>query len=269
MPRLSILCLVPAALWSADLQTALERACAGKTGSAIVAEIATGKLLASYRAEAGRTRAEPPGSAIKPFTLAAWMDSHGGGVPPAWPCPRQLRIGGRRLDCTHPVLPGPMDAASALAYSCNCWFAHIALEMKPADFARALRSVAGQVSTAITPEHLQLQAIGEWGVAVTPIELLAAYRKLAQRRAGPALRPVFEGLDGAVTYGSAQLAAAAGLEIAGKTGTGLGHAWFAGFAPARAPEIVVVVFLDQGRGGADAAPIAGEIFRAYAHREGR
>ena len=47
----------------------------------------------------------------------------------------------------------------------------------------------------------------------------------------------------------------------------MGHAWFAGFAPAQAPEIVVVVLLDQGRGGTDAAPIAGEIFRAYARRE--
>jgi cell division protein FtsI/penicillin-binding protein 2 len=251
------------------LQSAVERACAGRPGAALVAEISTGRLLASYRPERARTRAEPPGSVLKPFTLAAWMDAHAGAAPPAWPCPRQLRIAGRRLDCTHPAPAAPLDAAAAIAYSCNCWFAHLALELKPAEFAAALRPLAAQVSTAVTAEDLQLQAIGEWGIQVTPTELLAAYRKLALRRAGAALRPVFEGLDGAVVYGTAQLAAAPELQVAGKTGTGLGHAWFAGFAPAPAPEIVVVVFLDRGRGGADAAPIASEIFRAYARRERR
>ena len=269
MARLLLACLLPLALRGADLQPALERACAGRQGAALAADVATGKLLAAYHAELARTRAEPPGSALKPFTLAAWMDAHGGAPPPAWPCPRRLRLAGRRLDCTHPVLAMPLDAAAAIAYSCNCWFAHLAQSLKPAEFAQALRGVAAQVSTAVTAEDLQLQAIGEWGIEVTPLELLTAYRKLALRRAGPSLRPVFEGLEGAVAFGSAQLAAAPELEVAGKTGTGLGHAWFAGFAPARAPEIVVVVFLDQGRGGSDAAPIAAEIFRAYANREHR
>ena len=42
------------------------------------------------------------------------------------------------------------------------------------------------------------------------------------------------------------------------------HAWFAGFAPADDPEIVVVVFVDFGEGGASAAaPIARQIMDAY------
>ena len=263
MPRLSLLCIVSFAAWSADLQPAVERACAGKPAVAVVAEVRTGKLMAAFRPELARSRAAPPGSALKPFTLAAWMDAHAGQQPPVWPCPRQLRLAGRRLDCTHPMLAIPVDAPGAVAYSCNCWFAHLALDLKPAQLAHALHGIASQVSAALTAEDLQLQAIGEWGIELTPMELLSAYRKLALRRAESALQPLFEGLEGAVAYGSAQLAAAPGLEVAGKTGTGKGHAWFAGFAPAQAPEIVVVVFLDQGRGGADAAPIAGEIFRAY------
>ena len=263
MPRFYLLCIVPLAACGADLQSAVERAFAGRQGAAVVADVATGKLLGSYRPEQARTRPAPPGSALKPFTLMAWMEAHAGAKPPQRACPRQLRLAGRRLDCTHPVLAMPLDAASAIAYSCNCYYARLALELKPADFARALRRVAAQVSTAVTAEDLQLQAIGEWGIEVTPMELLEAYRKLALRRGGPELRPAFEGLEGAVTYGSAQLAGAPGWQAAGKTGTGLGHAWFAGFAPPQAAEIVVVVFLDHGRGGADAAPIAGEIFRAF------
>ncbi|MGH6691273.1 MAG: penicillin-binding protein 2, partial [Gammaproteobacteria bacterium] len=65
-----------------------------------------------------------------------------------------------------------------------------------------------------------------------------------------------------------------GLDIAGKTGTaqmianskasrGEDHAWFAAFAPAREPEVVVVVLVERGgKGGQVAAPIAKKIFNA-------
>jgi penicillin-binding protein 2 len=65
----------------------------------------------------------------------------------------------------------------------------------------------------------------------------------------------------------------AGLDVAGKTGTaqtianskadkGQDHAWFASFAPARAPEVVVVVLVERGgKGGQVAAPIARKILR--------
>jgi penicillin-binding protein 2 len=65
-----------------------------------------------------------------------------------------------------------------------------------------------------------------------------------------------------------------GLDIAGKTGTaqiiaksradkGQDHAWFAAFAPAHDPEMVVVVLEERGgKGGQVAAPIARKIFSA-------
>jgi penicillin-binding protein 2 len=65
-----------------------------------------------------------------------------------------------------------------------------------------------------------------------------------------------------------------GLDIAGKTGTaqtianskasrGEDHAWFAAFAPAKDPEVVVVVLVERGgKGGQVAAPIAKKIFNA-------
>jgi cell division protein FtsI/penicillin-binding protein 2 len=260
-----LLALQPAA-WCAGLDAALARAMSGKPGTAVVADVASGRIVASHRLELARTRAASPGSAIKPFTLRAWLETHGADVAEKWMCPRQLRISGRRLDCTHPDLAVPLAAAGALAYSCNTYFAHLALGLRAAEFARSLRRVAATVSSASTPEELQLQALGEWGIEVTPMELLQAYRRLALERDNPALAAVFEGLDGAVEYGSARLAGTPGLHVAGKTGTGLGHAWFAGFAGAskEKPEIVVVIFLDQGRGGSDAAPVAGEVFKAFA-----
>ena len=39
------------------------------------------------------------------------------------------------------------------------------------------------------------------------------------------------------------------------------HAWFAGFAPTDEPKIAIVVFLEEGgRGGLNAAGLAGKIF---------
>lgn len=63
-----------------------------------------------------------------------------------------------------------------------------------------------------------------------------------------------------------------GLDIAGKTGTaqtlskpwkGYDNAWFAAYAPAKDPEVVVVVLVERGgHGGDTAAPIARKIFNA-------
>jgi cell division protein FtsI/penicillin-binding protein 2 len=259
MIRTALLGLLVWSAQGASLQPAMQRAMQGTPGSAVAIEIATGKLLAAYRPDLAQGRAASPGSVLKPFTLAAWIEAHPGQAAPVRPCPRQLRLNGRRVDCTHPILAAPLDAAAALAYSCNCYFARLALDLRPANLARALRALAGNVAQARTPEELQLQGIGEWGIQVTPMELAAGYRRLAQQRARPESGPILEGLEGAVAYGSGQLAAAPGAGVVGKTGTGAGHAWFAGFTR----ELVVVVFVQQGKGASDAAPIAGEIFRAW------
>ena len=72
--------------------------------------------------------------------------------------------------------------------------------------------------------------------------------------------------------GTASAAAVPGFDVAGKTGTaqivhdsdaarGQEHAWFAGYAPAGNPQVVVVVLVERGgSGGRVAAPIARQIF---------
>ena len=87
---------------------------------------------------------------------------------------------------------------------------------------------------------------------------------MALKLAKPEMRPIREGLEGAVEFGTAQNARVAGAGIAGKTGTvispqGEPVAWFAGFLPKAA----LAVMLPGRSGGADAAPIARRIFEAY------
>jgi penicillin-binding protein 2 len=77
-----------------------------------------------------------------------------------------------------------------------------------------------------------------------------------------------------VKEGTGGLARVPGLDIAGKTGTaqtiaksdaskGQDHAWFASFAPADDPQVVVVVLVERGgKGGQVAAPIARQIYEA-------
>jgi penicillin-binding protein 2 len=130
---------------------------------------------------------------------------------------------------------------------------------------------------AKSPEQEQLQAIGEWGVQVTPLELAEAYRSLAivQSRHDEKLAQLFAGLEQSVAYGMGHEAQPAQpMKVAGKTGTAPAdegtwtHGWFAGYAPARDPEIVVVVFLEKGHGGSDAAAVAREVFDAFAKLHG-
>jgi cell division protein FtsI/penicillin-binding protein 2 len=182
------------------------------------------------------------------------------------------------MDCTHPHSPDPFDAVTALAYSCNYYFASLARSLRNSDLMEAFTraglasqtglypgEAVGEISAPTSVEARQLLALGEANIRITPLELLSAYRKLAlQRKRWPL---ALTGLEAATEYGTARLARPPGLKVAGKTGTALdpgsgqAHAWFAGFAPADSPRIIVVVFLEQGTGGRDAAPVARELFQ--------
>lgn len=220
------------------------------SGAAVVVRVSDGALLRAENESAVRDQAAAPGSAIKPWILEALRP---------WrlhPCSLRLRIGPHRLDCTHAPLAAPVDAATALAASCNRWFAAQAAAADPDAVLARLREGGVEVARADGREALQLQVLGLAGVRITPMDMARAYRRLALR--GDPV--VLSGLRRAVTEGTAQSAGTAGLDVAGKTGTSADGAWFAGFAPAATPRFVIVVFQPGGRGGRDAAPLARELF---------
>jgi penicillin-binding protein 2 len=88
---------------------------------------------------------------------------------------------------------------------------------------------------------------------------------------------------GGTAYHAREGAGLTGVDMAGKTGTAQvshfvargaeaekvwyqnrEHAWFAGYAPTRSPEVAVVVLVEHGgAGGKHAAPIAFQVVRAY------
>ncbi len=151
----------------------------------------------------------------------------------------------------------------------------------------------GQGPVSVTPiQALRLASIiATGGDVVTPHVLLRAEREpeaSLKWRVGhlpieSSTARIRDGMWGSVNnQGTGRLAAIAGLDVCGKTGTVqlLGierrkelqrdlsgredHSWFVGFASRDNPEIAVVVFLEHGgMGGQAAAPLGRDMILAY------
>ena len=143
-------------------------------------------------------------------------------------------------------------------------------------------------------------SIGQGQLQVTPLQLAVAYSAIAnggtvvQPHVGDALLSPSGAVDRKLRFPAARRlhltdvwairqglyeAAHSGtsaavfsqfpIPVAGKTGTaqnghGSDHSWYASWAPAGNPKVVVVVLIEHGGFGADAAaPAAREIYRAY------
>jgi cell division protein FtsI/penicillin-binding protein 2 len=303
--------------YNETLQRATDRAMEKRIGAMVVADAATGQILAAAALDLAAHRLARPGSTVKPFVLMALLESGKLDARQRLLCRRPLRIGGVRMDCAHASSIVDLNAEEAIAYSCNSYFAEAATRLNGAELVQTLRragldspsglvkeEASGRIEMPRDREMLQLEALGDRGIEVTALELLSAYRKLAlQKRNGAGAAggassaptdglnasaginagaginggasgtgrdaTVFAGLEESVAYGMAHAANVEGLKIAGKTGTAASresvrtHGFFVGYAPAERPEIVVVVYLEQGNGG-DAAGLARGVFVAAA-----
>lgn len=141
--------------------------------------------------------------------------------------------------------------------------------------------------------------IGQGEIQVTPLQLASAYAALAAdgircrphvvARIDSAGHAVFrrkierepmpfadqniaiikQAMTRVVEHGTATSARLNEVTVAGKTGTAQNpprqdHAWFVGYAPADAPEVAFAVIVENaGHGAAIAAPIVGQLVRAW------
>src|SRR3954471_5545416 len=277
----ALLALALPCLGQQKLQSAVDDAMRGRQGTAIVLDLRTNKIIASHDLETAARRVATPGSTMKTFVLIKLLETGKAKASERYVCPRYVRIAGKRLDCAHPDLPGPIDPMDALAWSCNAYFAVAARRLTPAEVADALRRAGvtsptgwvkdealGTVSTAASEEQLGLQALGEWGVMTTPLALLKAYAGLAGRLDDANVKLAWQGMEHSVAYGMARAAQVSKVRIAGKTGTAAQpgsattHGWFVGLAPAEKPEVALVIYVEHGR-GLDAAALAKPILAAY------
>jgi len=270
---------------AARLQNQVNRAMQNVPGAFLVVDVESRSVLAAHRMDLASRQLEAPGSTLKPFLLMSLLESGRLDANEQFLCRKPLRIGAAQMDCTHPSQVKELDASSAIAYSCNSYVAEVALRLNGAELAELLRRAGldspsglidhearGRIDMASTQEDLQLEALGYRGIEVTPLELLEAYRRLAVRKRQDDLgvdAPVFRGLEDSVAFGMAHAAFVEGMKIAGKTGTSVArnsqqtHGYFVAYAPAQRPQIVLVVYLAQGR-GLDAAAVAQPVLQAFA-----
>jgi peptidoglycan glycosyltransferase len=144
----------------------------------------------------------------------------------------------------------------------------------------------GQGETLVTPLQMALVAstVANDGVLMRPRLVTSLTGKNGTRRIGPdeigrvlspadaraiqvAMRRAVEGELGRQFTTGAKVE---GVPTAGKSGTaelggaGESHSWFIGFAPVDQPRIAIAVLVEQaGRGGAVAAPMAGDLMERF------
>jgi cell division protein FtsI/penicillin-binding protein 2 len=244
------------------VKDALAQALRGTQASAVVLDTRTGAVLASV----GKASRATPGSAVKPLLLEYALEHNIVNAELEVYCRRNLHVGGRALPCTHPADHPVFTAESAVAESCNTWFAELARRYSGPELEAALNDahLPHAPMVAANVEQRQLAVLGLVGVTTSPLELAMAYRDLFERM--PPTGPVALGLKESVSYGMANPAAVPGVTILGKTGTASDvreawtHGWFAGGIPGR---VVIVIYVPHGDGGTSAA-LARKFFASIA-----
>lgn len=154
----------------------------------------------------------------------------------------------------------------------------------PADMDKAHLAQAsfGQGEVLATPLEIALatSAVANEGELMKPymVQRVLDYHQNVLKETRPEvwLRPLTSDVAAqvrdlmvqVVNVGTGTSAAIGGVQVAGKTGTaevenGEPHAWFAAFAPASDPHVVVVAMVENaGTGGSVAAPIARQVIAA-------
>ncbi len=191
---------------------------------------------------------------------------------------------------------GPIGLRRALAVSCNPYFEWVGEQLgyeKIQHYAQSLGlgatsginltgETAGLLPARVAPEavgHLSSHAAGIATSAVQLAVLLSATVNggivFQPQVAGPegfapkerwrlppgtVLTGLADGFLGAVNEGSATSAFDPDVVIAGKTGTCANLGWFASYAPADQPKLVLVVFTRPGSGHS-ASAVAGRIYQ--------
>ncbi len=248
-----------------SIQDHLSSALRGTQASAVILDFKTGRLVGrSHDASRGT-----PGSSLKPLILDYALRHDIVNSETKVFCKRDLRIGSRPLPCTHPADTNVFVAETALAESCNTYFADLARRFSSPDLGDALRQsgISYDPRALASVEGRELTVLGLYGVMVSPLELAVAYRRMALGLADNS--PVARGLADSVNYGMANGASVSGMTILGKTGTASNpgeswtHGWFAGYIPG---QLILVVFVPHGDGGT-AAILAHKFFLEIQRRE--
>ena len=222
---------------SGNLQAIAETALGDREGAVIIADPATGRILAVVNPRLAFEQSFPPGSSIKPFSALAALASRRISLDHTHLCRGGMRDEHGNLLCSHPRIDHPLRLDEALAWSCNDFFMALGERLSRPVFNDYLRQYGFGAPTGIGAReesgHLAAAgdgiraAIGEGSdLLVTPLQLLRGYLALVNggmlcrpqigaefvdRCAEPIQRVILDahrrvivkGMIGAVEYGTA------------------------------------------------------------------
>lgn len=241
-----------------------------------------------------------PGSVFKVITAATALSSGKYTATSVLDGPARLKLPQTTATISNfdrrKCLSGQLTLADALRISCNTAFAGLGLDLGGdalrsmaqsfgfgESFDLPMSSAASRFPAELNAPQTAQSAIGQFDVAVTPLQMAMVAAGIANRgvvmrpylvseRLSPELtvlsitqpeefsRPISPAVAASLTTmmidvvrrGTGGAAAISGVDVAGKTGTaqrGEGqapHAWFISFAPASAPRIAVAVIVEAG-----------------------
>jgi cell division protein FtsI/penicillin-binding protein 2 len=258
----------------------------GNQGAVVAMDPKTGRVLALINPLYGLLNAYQPCSVFKIVTAVAGLSE--GVITPD-----------TSLSCTKSCWSWPghgqLNLKRALAVSCNPFFQQVGERVgfyKMQQYAQLLGLGAptginldgessGWFPTFVKPAGMALMSSHAEGIRTTPVQIatllsatlnggvlfqpqLASANDFVPRERwrlpeGTNLNGLAEGFMAAVNEGTASPAFDPEIVVAGKTGTCAGVGWFASYAPADKPEIVIVTFMRHGSGHG-ASAVAGRIY---------
>jgi penicillin-binding protein 2 len=283
----SIILPASASAWDLAVGAACRRALGSARGAVVALEPRTGRVSAVVNPTLALQRAWQPCSVFKIVVAIAGLSE--GVITPdtTYRCEK---------GCWMWAGHGPIDLRRALAVSCNPYFewvgerlgyetiqryAHLLGLGEPSGI-NLTGEASGRVPLFVKPDAVGHLSSHATGIATSAVQL--AVLLSATVNGGVILQPQVSGPEGftprerwrlpagtrtdglaagfmaAVNEGSASAAFDPEVAVAGKTGTCSSLGWFASYAPAEHPRLVVVVFLRRGSGHA-ASAVGGRIFR--------
>jgi cell division protein FtsI/penicillin-binding protein 2 len=266
---------------------AARNALGSASGSVVALDPRNGRLLAVVNPTYALFNAYQPCSVFKVVVAVAGL-SEGVVTPESlYTCSR---------GCWNWPGHGAIDLRRALAVSCNPYFEWIGERLgyaKVQQYARLLGlgaltgiNLTGE-SGGVVPTHVAPAAVGHLsshaeGIKTTALQLAVLLsatinggivfqpqlspaegfvpKERWRLPAGTVLDELADGFVAAVNEGSAGSAFDPEVVVAGKTGSCSQVGWFASYAPADRPELVIVVFLRRGNGHL-ASAVAGRIYQ--------
>ncbi len=283
----AVLLPASASAWDVAVGRAAQSALGRTAGAVVAMDPWTGRVQAVVNPTEAMQRAYQPCSVFKVVVAIAGLSE--GVIEPesTYRCTK---------GCWMWAGHGPIDLRRALAVSCNPYFQWVGRQLgyeKIQRYAHLLGlgepsginltgEARGRIPDSVREDKVAMLSSHAEGVATSAVQL--AVLLSATVNGGVVLQPTlsgpqdfaprerwrlpagtrFDGLaDGflaAVNEGSASPAFDPDVAIAGKTGTCSALGWFASYAPAEHPQVVVVVFLRHGSGHS-ASAVAGKMFR--------